>query len=120
MGVVLFAPEGDFLAARVSLADVARRFDLASADFSVLEQRLTMFVAVAQGYASGGAMATMPMSERFHWLVAPRSTVIQTSPVHVGWTSDPAGEVGRLMKRFVLRLDSPNPEPPSAGGADAG
>ena len=46
-------------------------------------------------------MAALPPSERFHWLVAPSSTVIQCSPVHTGLTDDPPGELDRLVARLV-------------------
>jgi hypothetical protein len=46
-------------------------------------------------------MAALPASERFHWLVAPSSTIIQCSPVHTGLSDDPAGELERLVDRLV-------------------
>ena len=46
-------------------------------------------------------MARLPQSERFHWLVSPRSTVVQTSPVHSGLTEDPAAALDRLMATMV-------------------
>ena len=44
-----------------------------------------------------------PPSERFHWLVAPASTIVQAGPVHTGLTSDPPGELDRLFTRLVER-----------------
>jgi hypothetical protein len=46
-------------------------------------------------------MAALPASERFHWLVAPSSTIIQCSPVHTGLSEDPAAELERLLDRLV-------------------
>jgi hypothetical protein len=46
-------------------------------------------------------VAALPPSERFHWLTAPRSTVIQASPVHVGQTTDPAAALRELVARYV-------------------
>ncbi|WP_371321632.1 DUF3037 domain-containing protein [Vibrio parahaemolyticus] len=45
----------------------------------------------------------MPASERFHWLVAPASTIVQPGPVHTGLTNDPAGELDHLFARLVER-----------------
>jgi Protein of unknown function (DUF3037) len=48
-------------------------------------------------------VAALPPSERFHWLVAPASTIVQPSPVHTGLTSDPAAELDRLFAALVAR-----------------
>jgi hypothetical protein len=56
---------------------------------------------IAAGDASAGPIAALPASERFHWLVAPSSTIIQCSPVHTGLTDDPARELDHLVARLV-------------------
>lgn len=53
------------------------------------------------GDAVGGEVARRPLGERFRWLIAPRSTVVQTSPVHTGMTDDPAAELADLVARMV-------------------
>jgi hypothetical protein len=58
---------------------------------------------VAAGDPDGGPIAALPPSERFHWLTAPSSTIVQSSPVHTGLTSDPAGELDHLFERLVSR-----------------
>jgi hypothetical protein len=58
---------------------------------------------VAAGVDGGGPVAALPASERFHWLVAPSSTIVQPSPVHTGLTDDPAAELDRLFKTLVER-----------------
>jgi hypothetical protein len=58
---------------------------------------------VAAGDAAAGAVASLPQSERFHWLTAPASTIVQPSPVHTGLTADPAAELDRLFGALVSR-----------------
>jgi hypothetical protein len=60
--------------------------------------------AVAAGDAeTGGAVAALPQSERFHWLTAPASTIVQPSPVHTGLTDDPEADLERLFASLVRR-----------------
>ena len=58
---------------------------------------------IAAGDDGGGPIAALPPSERFHWLVAPASTIVQPGPVHTGLTSDPAAELDHLFARLVER-----------------
>jgi len=100
-GVVLFCRPRRFLAARVAL-DAARVRALApEADLVAVRGHLDAFARIAAGDPQAGPMAALPPSERFHWLVAPSSTVIQCSPVHTGLTDDPPGELERLVARLV-------------------
>ena len=100
-GVVLFCRPRRFLAARVAL-DAARVRALApEADLEAVRDHLDAFARIAAGDPQAGPMAALPPSERFHWLVAPSSTVIQCSPVHTGLTDDPPGELERLVARLV-------------------
>jgi hypothetical protein len=106
VGVVLFAREAGYLAARIEL-DAARLQALApSIDVDSVERHLASFAAIAAGQPEGGPLAALPPPERFHWLTAPRSTVIQTSPAHEGTTADPAATLDDLLATFV-RLSPP-------------
>ena len=58
---------------------------------------------IAAGDPTAGPIAALPPSERFHWLVAPASTIVQSGPVHTGLTADPEAELGRLFARLVER-----------------
>ena len=58
---------------------------------------------MAAGDPAGGPIAELEPSERFHWLTAPASTIVQPSPVHTGLTADPAGELDRLFAQLVRR-----------------
>jgi hypothetical protein len=71
-------------------------------DQVALEQQLDHLQRVCQGIADSGPIGQMSQSERFHWLVSPRSTIIQTSPVHCGLCSDPEGTLQVLLTKFVL------------------
>jgi len=101
VGVVLFARGPRHLAAAIEL-DTVRLLALApDLDVATVERHLASFLAIAEGRAEGGPLADLPPAERFHWLVAPRSTVIQTAPAHVGRTTDLDAELGRLMDAYV-------------------
>jgi hypothetical protein len=102
VGAVLFAREAAYLAARLAL-DPARLQALApGVDLAPIERHLCVFAAIAAGEPVGGPLAALPPAERFHWLTAPRSTVIQTSPIHEGTTADPAATLESLLVAFVL------------------
>ena len=100
-GVVLFCRPRRFLAAAVRL-DEERLHALApDADLPAIRAHLDAFARVAAGDPAAGPIAELPASERFHWLVAPSSTIIQCSPVHTGLSDDPAGELRHLVARLV-------------------
>lgn len=100
-GVVLFAREARWLAARIEL-DRARLLALSpSADVPLIERHLAIFLSIASGDDAGGPIAALTPSERFHWLTAPRSTIIQVSPVHAGKTDDPAAAIEELLDAYV-------------------
>jgi hypothetical protein len=101
VGVILFARTARFLAACI---DVDRPRLLAFApglDIATIERHLAAFVAICDGTPDGGPIAQLPPSERFHWLTAPRSAVIQPSPVHVGCTDDPRAALDALCAALV-------------------
>jgi hypothetical protein len=101
-GVVLFCRRRGFLGARIGL-DESRLAALA-ADLSPREvlAQLEAVVRVANGDPAAGPLAVLPASERFGWLVAPASTIIQPSPVHTGLCVDPAETLERLFAELVL------------------
>lgn len=102
-GVVLFAPTSETLRARVRL-DRQRLHALDyDVDLKTLEDHLRVFQDICDGNAGAGPIAELPASERFHWLTAPRSAVIQVSPVHAGRTTDFDRTVEELFERYVAR-----------------
>ena len=60
-----------------------------------------MIERIAHGDPAGGPIAALPAAQRFHWLVAPSSTIIQPSAVHTGLSDDPAAELDHLFERLV-------------------
>lgn len=106
VGVVLFCLERDFLAARVELDRDRVRALFPGADLALVDEHLAALARVAEGGAGSGPIGELSPRERFHWLVAPRSTVIQVGPVHSGVCEDPAGALERLVERMV-RVPAP-------------
>ncbi|HET6317956.1 MAG TPA: DUF3037 domain-containing protein [Chloroflexota bacterium] len=103
VGVILFAREQRSVAARVEL-DRARLANLApELDVELVERHLRTFLEISDGNPSGGPVAALPAPERFHWLVAPRSTMIQTSAVHVGRGDDLEQALNELLDDLVRR-----------------
>lgn len=102
VGVILFCLESRFLKALVRL-DEKRLSALAlDADAVALRHHLRAFEKVAEGAEDGGPIAKLTQRERFRWLVAPRSTVIQVSPVHAGLCDDPEETLQQLFQRLVM------------------
>jgi DUF3037 family protein len=102
VGVVLFCRPLDYLGARTALdADRARvlRPDL---DLEAVRTHLDAIERVAAGDASGGPIAALDTTARFHWLVAPSSTIVQPSAVHTGVCRDPQAELDKLFSSLVL------------------
>ena len=100
-GVVLFCLERDFLQARVEL-DRARVLALhPGADLPAIEEHLLAVPRIAAGGSDGGPIGRLSLRERFHWLVAPRSTTIQTSAVHTGRCTSPTDTLEHLLDKMV-------------------
>ena len=100
-GVVLYCRTRGFLDARIAL-DEQRLAALApGADRAGIEQHLSALAGIAAGVPADDPIASLPQSERFHWLVAPSSTVVQPSPVHTGLCEDPAATLDHLFARLV-------------------
>jgi hypothetical protein len=74
------------------------------ADLPMIEAHLAAVPLICAGAPGSGPIGRLSARERFHWLVAPRSTVLQVSPVHSGLCDDPAAALERLMDRMV-RID---------------
>jgi hypothetical protein len=103
-GVIVACATKRFLAAKVEL-DAARLRALDPAvDVAEIEAALAVIPLIAAGDPRGGPIAALPVGERFHWLVAPRSAVIQTSPVHTGICVDPMAVLDELVERLVRPL----------------
>ena len=103
-GVILFSRELGYLAARVAL-DARRLRALApaldAASRSAIAAHLAAIPRIAAGEPDAGPIARLSQPERFHWLVAPRSTMIQVSEVHSGLCDDPVAALDRLFGELV-------------------
>jgi hypothetical protein len=100
-GVIIFAREGDYLAARIELDHERLRALDHGVNLDLIERHLATFQSIADGDPAAGPIAELPTAERFHWLSAPRSTIIQTAPAHVGVTDDPEATLEELLDVFV-------------------
>lgn len=101
-GVILFCRTCRFLGARVAL-DRARLAALApSMDPATVERHLALIPLVCRGGPEAGPIGQLPQAERFHWLVSPRSSSIQASPVHSGLCADPEATLDHLLEKMVL------------------
>jgi pimeloyl-ACP methyl ester carboxylesterase len=101
VGVIVFCRTRGFLRARVAL-DRRRIEALAPGfDLETVREHLDARVRIAAGDSDAGPIAALSQSERFHWLVAPSSTVIQTSPVHSGLCEEPDALLDRLFAQLV-------------------
>ena len=101
VGAIVACATKRYLGAKLAL-DPARVKALdAAIDLDELGLALASIPLIAAGDPAAGPIAALPRGERFHWLVAPRSAVIQTSPVHTGLCDDPEAALDDLIRRLV-------------------
>lgn len=102
-GVVLSCPSQGFLDARIDL-DEARLLALdEGVDLAAVRENLASIPLICAGGSAAGPIGRLSARERFHWLVAPRSTMIQTSAVHTGRCENPAAALAHLLETMVRR-----------------
>jgi hypothetical protein len=100
-GVVLWCKARDFLDARVGLDEARLRALAPDCDPAAIRPYLDAVVRVARGDAAAGPIAALPPGERFGWLAAPSSTILQPGAVHTGLCEDPAETLEALFERLV-------------------
>lgn len=101
VGVALFCPDREFLAAKIEL-DEARALSLFPwLDLELVRAHLEAFERVCAGGAEAGPIGLLPPRERWHWLVNPRSDMLQTSAPHAGLCESPEGAIERLLDVHV-------------------
>ena len=100
-GVIVLSRPRRFLGARVSLDEARLRAIAPDADPATILPHLAAIERIAAGDPSAGPIARLSIAERFHWLTAPSSTVIQPSEVHTGLCEDPEAELDHLFERLV-------------------
>ena len=101
VGVVVHARTLEFLALRVVTDERLLAAHVPGVDADLLARYLRSCEAICAGDAAAGPMALAPPSERFHWLTAPRSDVLQSSPVHEGICDDPQRALDALFEDYV-------------------
>ena len=100
-GVILFCRSLRFLAARIALDEQRLLPHARHIDLEEVGRHLAAIPRICAGERSAGPIGALTQAERFHWLVAPRSTIIQTSPVHCGLSDDPEATLACLMVELV-------------------
>ena len=101
VGAIVSCPGNGFLDARIELDEKRIKALDPTADLDQIRAHLETIPAICAGGKDAGPIGQLPQRERFHWLVAPRSTVIQTSPVHTGSCKDPAALLEHLLEAMV-------------------
>lgn len=102
-GIILSCDIERILLAGIELNQKALLALDAAVDLDLVRDALASIPAVCAGGAAAGDIGKMSPRERFHWLVAPRSTIVQTSPVHTGRCADPAAALEHLLQTMVRR-----------------
>jgi hypothetical protein len=110
VGAIVSSDARNHLAAAFAVDDARLRALDPEIDLSAVHTALAAMAAVCGGGAAAGALGKLALRERFHWLVAPRSTIIQTSAVHTGCADDLDDALERLLDRMVRPL-APPPSP---------
>ena len=102
VGVILYCRAQGFLQACFALPATRLHAFAPDLDLEEVAARLRAFECICQGRATGGAIGQMAVAERFRWLTATRSTVVQTSPVHPGLCADAGQKLAQLHAQLVL------------------
>jgi hypothetical protein len=101
VGVVLFCPQRRFIGARIELNEARLAALDPMLEAGAVQPHLDAIAAVVAGEPAGGALAELPPSERFGWVAAQSSTVIQPSEVHTGLTDAPERTLEHLFDSLV-------------------
>lgn len=102
VGVILYARTKRYLGVRLAVNEPRLRAFAPDLDYESVITHLNLFPRIAAGGKDSGPIGELPLPERFFWLVAPRSTIIQCSPVHSGLCSAPDTALERLLERMVV------------------
>jgi hypothetical protein len=100
-GVIVHARTLGFLGVRLALPRARLSALCPGVDLEAVERALAVYALVAAGDPEGGPVARLPQPDRFHWLVAPRSAMVQPSPVHSGLAESPEAALERLLETMV-------------------
>ncbi|HEX4031284.1 MAG TPA: DUF3037 domain-containing protein [Terracidiphilus sp.] len=101
-GVIVFCLEKRYLDARIRLDEARLKVLWPEVDVALVREHLAAIERICAGDPGAGPIAELSQRERFHWLVAARSTMIQTSPAHTGICEDTGDLLDRLERQFLL------------------
>lgn len=104
-GVILSCEARELLACRIELDEACLRAFAPAIDLALVRRHLAAIPAICAGGAEAGPLGELPRRARFHWLTAVRSALVQTSPVHGGFTDDPEQTLERLLAQVVRRAE---------------
>jgi hypothetical protein len=103
VGVILYCRDKKFLDAKFKLdKERLKAFNLPEEDLKEIEENLEAYCRISKGEAKSGPIGQLPDAERFRWLTATRSTIVQTSKVHPGFCTDPSETLEKLFQQMVL------------------
>ena len=102
VGVILFSKKGKFIKMLYHLNKEKLRLFSDELDIELIEKTLESFEKIASGKKEGGIIAGLDIPERFRWITAERSSCVQTSRPHAGFTEDPESTINRLFQELVL------------------
>lgn len=101
VGVILYCPSQDFLQTAFEINEGRLRAFASDLKIPEIEEHLRAFEQICAGGKKAGPIGKLPLGERFRWLTAPRSTVVQTSPVHTGLCSDARETLASLLRKLI-------------------
>lgn len=103
VGVILYCKQQQFLSVRWALDESLMALFAPALNLTELRQNLCAFDVICKGGPDGGPIGLLDMPGRFRWLTATRSTILQPSSVHPGYTTDAAATLEKLFAQLVLR-----------------
>ena len=101
VGVIVSCPSRDFLDCRIEVDEARLRALFPGIDLDLVRRHLGSIPAICRGGDEAGPIGKLPPRERFRWLIAPRSTIIQSSPAHTGRCDDPPALMEHLLETMV-------------------
>ena len=102
VGVILYCPKQKFLQTMFTLNEERLRSLCSKIDIDEVKQHLLAYEQIALALPDAGPIGRLDIASRFHWLTATRSTIVQSSKVHPGFSADPAQTLIRLHEQLVL------------------
>ncbi len=101
VGVIVYCQSMDYLRAECSIDEARLAAFAGGSDVAEVREHLLSVCRISSGSEDSGPIGRMSLGERFRWLTAPRSTVVQTSAVHTGFTNDPEDTLTKLLAQLV-------------------